>query len=175
MQVDFNAMETKLFRFKIPANSGTRDQQNRVTSVTIGAAPVLPQSDNILLAASTQANVIPTSASRKGVPGWRKGQTLRLSENGEDWCTDCWITLLVDVTDPGKYSIIAKSNVGIQQLQAERPFDDVAFIGDKVCYKYNVQSAESDLVLRVKQYSGLISFTMNPKKAAESYAEGAFK
>lgn len=28
MQIDFGALETKIFRFKIPANTGTRDKQN---------------------------------------------------------------------------------------------------------------------------------------------------
>jgi hypothetical protein len=99
-----------------------------------------------------------------------------LSESApEDWCNDCWITILVDVTDAGKYSIMAKSNVGIMQLQPDKKVDDVAFFGDKTCYKYYVQSAESDMVLKVQQYSGLISFTVNPKKPAESFESSAFK
>lgn len=118
----------------------------------------------------------PDTKSSRGVPGWRKGQVLRLSESsGRDWCNDCWITILVDVTELGKYSIVAKSNVGIMQLQPDTKVDDVAFFGDKTCYKYYVQNTDTDLVLKVQQYSGLISFTVNPKTPAESYTSAAFK
>lgn len=64
---------------------------------------------------------------------------LRLSNYfAEDWCTDCWITIMVDVTDVGKYNIMAKSNIGVMQLSQDKKVDDVAFFGDKTCYKYYV-------------------------------------
>jgi len=76
---------------------------------------------------------------------------LRLSENsGSNWCTDCWISILVDVVELGKYSIVAKSNVGVQQLQADIKIDDVAFFGDKTCYKYYVQNTDTDLVIKIQ-------------------------
>lgn len=70
---------------------------------------------------------------------------------------------------------MAKSNVGVMQLHTDKKVDDVAFFGDKTCYKYYVQSNEHDMVLKVKQYSGLLSFTVNPKKPAESYDTASFK
>jgi len=60
---------------------------------------------------------------------------LRLSEHfSEDWCNDCWINILVDVEEPGKYQIQAKSNVGVQKLEKDKRIGDVAFFGDKNCY-----------------------------------------
>ena len=70
---------------------------------------------------------------------------------------------------------MAKSNIGVMQLQPDRKVDDVAFYGDRNCYKFYVQSADNDMVLKVQQYSGLISFTVHPKKPAESYETAAFK
>jgi len=64
---------------------------------------------------STKGSINPKQLDgpRKGTSGWRKGQTLRLSEDDlNDWCTDCFITILVDVTDGGMYQIMARSNVG---------------------------------------------------------------
>eukprot|EP00347_Sterkiella_histriomuscorum_P008919 403343241 len=176
LQLDFHTDETKLFRFYVPAGSASKDEENRVSSVTLTASPILSQQDNIILTATAVKDETPNTKSSRGVPGWRKGQVLRLSEqSGTDWCTDCWINILVDVTENGKYSIIGKSNVGVSQLQADIKVDDVAFFGDKTCYKYYVQNTESDFVLKVQQYSGLISFTVNPKKPAESYDSAAFR
>lgn len=110
-------MESKIFKFYIPSNSTIKDEQQKIKSVTITAAPLLPGVDNILLAASTREDVTPSSASIKGVPGWKKGQTLRLSDdNQKEWCSGCYITILVDVREPGKYQIRAKSNVGVPRL-----------------------------------------------------------
>ncbi len=73
LQIDFGAEESKIFTFYIPASTLSQDKNNVISSVTITAASFLPGNDKILLAASTKENVVPTSASRKGVPGWRKG------------------------------------------------------------------------------------------------------
>src|SRR5690606_35516097 len=116
-QLQFKALETKLFKFFIP-KSTSKDEDYKVNSVVIGVAPLLPNTEDIILAASTKQDVAPSSASRKGVPGWRKGKTLRLSEYyKEDWCTDCWVTILVDVTEAGTYQILAKTNVGVMQIR----------------------------------------------------------
>lgn len=83
------------------------------TSVTIKAAPFLPGIEDLTLSASSEKNALPTTASVRGVPAWVKGQALRLSENkynSTDWCTNCNMSIMVDVVEPGRYYIIAKSD-----------------------------------------------------------------
>ncbi|CDW91451.1 UNKNOWN [Stylonychia lemnae] len=175
-QIDFATDESKLFKYYVPAASAAKDADNRVNSVTLAVQPLLQQSDNIILTATALKDGTATSKSFRGVPGWKKGQVLRLSEHfSEDWCNDCWVNILVDVQDPGKYQVIAKSNVGLQKLETNKIYEDVSFFGDKNCYKYYVQSSENDMVLKINQYSGLISFTINPKKPAESFDKAAFQ
>jgi hypothetical protein len=67
---------------------------------------------NIL--ASTKGSINPKSPQKRGVAGWRKGQTLRLSadEDSDEWCNDCFIYILVDVENAGKYQIMARTNIG---------------------------------------------------------------
>ena len=83
----------------------------------ITAAPLLPTDEKMNLYASTKGAINPKQQDlpKKGTSGWRKGQTLRLSEEDDsnDWCTDCFITILLDVTQAGMYQVIAKSNMGI--------------------------------------------------------------
>jgi hypothetical protein len=79
----------------------------------ITALPVSSKNEKIVIAASVKKDVTPNSSTRRSVPGWRMGQTLRLSDNyPDDWCTDCYVTILMDIIDPGVYSITAKTNVG---------------------------------------------------------------
>jgi len=62
--LDFLSEETKLFKFYIPGKSAAKDEQNRVNSVTITAVPLLAQSDNILLAVSTNPDALLNSNSK---------------------------------------------------------------------------------------------------------------
>ncbi len=56
---------------------------------------------------------------------------MRLDEHSqEEWCTNCYVNILVDITEAGKYQIMAKTNIGIAQLYADKRIDDVAFYGD---------------------------------------------
>jgi hypothetical protein len=59
--------------------------------------------------------------------------TLRLSEeqDSDEWCTDCFVTILVDVETPGKYQIMAKTNVALLQLTDGVKVDDVSFYGQR--------------------------------------------
>ena len=66
----------------------------------------------------------------KGIPAWNKGQAIRLTEGGQEWCTDCTVTILVDVVEGGRYAVQAKTNVGIPKLYDGKKIDDVAFFGD---------------------------------------------
>ena len=112
-QVDFAQNEAKVFRFYIPANSARgKDESSRIKSVMITAVPLLPVDEKMSLYASTKGSVNPDANSRKGTAGWRRGQTLRLSDDDtSEWCTDCYIKILLDVTTGGKYQIMAKTNI----------------------------------------------------------------
>ena len=74
-------------------------------SVVITAVPLLPIDEKMSLYASTKGSVTADSSSRKGTSGWRRGQTLRISDGDDksDWCTDCYVKILLDVTTKGKY------------------------------------------------------------------------
>ena len=97
----------------------SRDNEDyRIKSVVITAVPLLPIDEKMSLYASTKGSVTADKTSKKGTPGWRKGQTLRISEDDDqkEWCTDCYVKILLDVTTKGKYQILAKTNVGIVTL-----------------------------------------------------------
>lgn len=64
----------------MPAASASKDVESKVSSVTITAVPILSQQDNIILTATAVKDSTPDTKSSRGVPGWRKGQVLRLSE-----------------------------------------------------------------------------------------------
>jgi hypothetical protein len=70
-----------------------------------------------MLAATTEKGKIPSSNSKMGIPGFKRGQILRLSDaHKENWCNDCWVTIMVDVKQEGLYDIVAKTDRGIQTL-----------------------------------------------------------
>ena len=95
----------------------SRDESYMVKSVVITAVPLLPVDEKMSLYASTKGSVNPDITSRKGTSGWRKGQTLRISdEDSNEWCTDCYLKILLDVTTAGKYQIMAKTNIGTVTL-----------------------------------------------------------
>lgn len=114
----------------------------------ITAAPFLPGTQDLTLAVSTKKRVTPSTNTLKGVPAWNKGQAIKLSENGEEWCTDCTITIMVDVVEAGRYAVKAKTNVGITKLYSDKKIDDVAYWGDQVCYSYYVKDSKKDFQVR---------------------------
>lgn len=69
----------------------------------------------------------------------------------------------MDVNDPGLYSITATTNVGTPTLTKNKRIDDVAFYGEKNCYKYYIQSAATDVHVKVAQFSGMVSYSLNPR------------
>ena len=176
-QIDFKDYEAKVFKFYIP--SKTRDESTRIRSVVITAAPLLPTDEKMNLYASTKGAINPKQQDlpKKGTSGWRKGQTLRLSEEDDsnDWCTDCFITILLDVTQAGMYQVIAKSNMGIVQLQDGQKIDDVAFYGEKQCYTYFVKEVATDISIRLAQFSGIVSYAFNYGTIPKSFEEADFK
>jgi hypothetical protein len=89
----------------------------------VTATPLLPTDEKMSLYASTKGSISPNQEKtdpslKRGTAGWRKGQTLRLAEKEDttEWCNDCYVTVLLDVTTAGKYQITAKTNMGTVQL-----------------------------------------------------------
>lgn len=80
----------------------------------------------------------------------------------------------MDVTEAGTYQITAKTNVGIMQLSKDKRVDDVAFYGERVCYNYVIQDGKSDVQVRVAQYSGMISYFLNPITLPSNAVEAPF-
>lgn len=121
---------------------------------------------------------MPTSASRRGIAAWTKGSVLRLSsknKNLEDWCTDCYVTILVDVVDEGRYEVMARSNLGVSNLWEGKKVDDLVYHNSQVCYIYNIRDASKDIQIRTTEYSGIVSILVNPKVAPESYQNATYK
>lgn len=147
VQIDFAKDESKIFKINIPANSAV-DEENRISSIVITAAPYLPGVQDLTLAVSSKKKVTASTNTLRGVPAWNKGQALRLTAGGKEFCTDCTITILVDVVEAGRYGVSAKTNVGIPKLYPGKKIDDVAYYGDEVCYSYYVRDAKSDLKIR---------------------------
>ena len=116
-------------------------------------------------------------SSRKGTSGWRKGQTLRISDDDklDDWCTDCYVKILLDVTTKGKYQIMAKTNVGLVSLTEGVKFDDVSFYGERQCYKYFVKDSATDVYVRFAQFSGISSITFNPREIPGKFEEAVYR
>ncbi len=101
---------------------------------------------------------------------------MRLSIDGlDEFCNNCWILILVDVTQAGYYKIMAKTNQAIPQIYRDKRIDDIGNFGLKSCYKYYVQEESSELQVRVAQYSGLISYTINPRTIPDSSNTAAFE
>jgi hypothetical protein len=161
-QEDLTVSSTRIYRFYIPEPI-TKDENFQVKSVVFTALPISSKNEKISLQVSTKEDINPNSQTRRSVPGWRTGQTLRLSETyPEDWCTNCYVTILMDIDQPGVYSIQAKTNVGTPKLEADRRYDEVAFYGERNCYYYYVQSEITDIHVKVAQYSGMLSYFLNP-------------
>ena len=75
---------------------------------------------------------MPSTATKRGIAGWRRGMTLRVTDDNKDeWCMECWVQILVDVTEPGLYSVVAKTNQGVRQIKSGEALDDVLYHNEK--------------------------------------------
>lgn len=63
---------------------------------------------------------------------------MRITKDDKEWCTDCTVTILVDVESEGIYHVKAKSNIGETALYNSKKVDDVAYYGEEVCYPYYI-------------------------------------
>lgn len=96
------------------------------------ASPANGQSDLILSSTAVQGELPSTSQEKCiiGEPVWTQGKAIRLTEKSQSggsyinhesqiikqWCTDCWISVLLSVQREGKYSIIARASLGEAQV-----------------------------------------------------------
>jgi len=170
MALDFQAQESKVFKFYIPPAS---EREQKLNSVTITAAPFKGGTHDILLSVSAVPNEMPTSGSIKGVPGWKKGQVVRL-EQEEGFCQDCNITILVDVQEAGKYHVMAKSNYGVEIVREDQKLDDMVLWNERICYKYYVKNSEAEVLITTATFSGQVLLYANPQKIPETGEEAAF-
>jgi len=53
--------------------------------------------------------------------------------------------------------------------------DDVAFYGEKQCYKYYVKEPTSDIHIKLAQFSGIVSYTFNHDTIPDSFENSTFK
>ena len=84
-------------------------------------------SEDIILAVGSKGKM-PSTATKRGIAGWRRGMTLRVTDdNIDEWCMECWVHVLVDVTEPGLYSVAAKTNQGVLQIKNGESIDDVLY------------------------------------------------
>lgn len=62
VNMDFAEQETKIFKIKIPPNSA-KDDENRIKSIVITAAPYLPGTQDVTLSVSTKKKVTPSTST----------------------------------------------------------------------------------------------------------------
>ena len=84
------------------------------------------------------------------------------------------MTILVDVVEAGAYFVKANTNAAVQQLTEERRIDDVVHFGEPVCYKYIIKDSKSDVQIRISTFSGMISYTFNPKSIPQKNQTASF-
>ncbi len=83
-----------------------------MSTVTIECGSVVETEEGeegMLMTALTR-NRRATSAGKRAVQGWRQGVSLRLTEQRDEWCTECWLNIMVDVQHAGLFRIIARTN-----------------------------------------------------------------
>jgi hypothetical protein len=111
-----------------------------VKSLSLSATRLgFKDSEDIILAIGSKVKM-PSTATKRGIAGWKRGITLRVTDdNRDEWCMECWLHVLVDVTDPGVYSVVAKTNLGVQAIKNGETIDDVLFHKEKrQCYTYYI-------------------------------------
>lgn len=47
-----------------------------------------------------------------------------------EWCTKCNITIMVDVSEAGRYVVMAHTNLAYPRIYEQKKFDDAIFFGD---------------------------------------------
>ena len=102
----FTTQDTNIFKLWIPLKNGL-SQDESVKSVTIESGTVLQSKEGeegMMMTALTM-NRRATSAGKRAVQGWRRGVSLRLTEKKDEWCTECWLNIMVDVQHAGLYRI----------------------------------------------------------------------
>jgi len=125
-------------------------------------------SNDFTLSATTKQGITPGSDTTHSIQGrsvWASGKAIHFSESenlaysiDNQWCTDCYITILLSVLAEGRYTIISKANVGEnQRIFEDTPLYGVAKSGERVCYKYHIKDANKNLDVRFKLYSGASS------------------
>jgi hypothetical protein len=70
---------------------------------------------------------------------------------------------------------MAKTNIANPILYEGVKFDDVSFYGERQCYKYFVNDANTDINVRFAQYSGIASFSFNPKAIPLKFEDAVYK
>jgi hypothetical protein len=99
---------------------------DRITSLTILAAPLIQaaydSSNDFSLSASAKDGATPGTnniLSVQGRPVWASGKAIHLAEDkslaysiDNQWCTDCYVNILLSVVSEGRYTIISKANTG---------------------------------------------------------------
>lgn len=79
-----------------------------------------------------------------------------------DWCTNCNVTIMVDVGDSGRYFIFARTDSAVSRLFEGKKVDDLLYPGEILCYLYEVSDKNSTVEFRLQLYSGLISQEIYP-------------
>ena len=65
----------------------------------MNAEPIGERDNEDMIMACGKRGGLPSTATRRGVPGWRKGLSIRISESDQEaWCVECWVFVMLDVT-----------------------------------------------------------------------------
>jgi hypothetical protein len=117
---------------------------------------------------------IPSLDSYRAQHAWKRGQALRINKGDPLWCTGCTAKIFIFAEEAGDYVVMAKTNLGVPNLKDGIHYDDIAYYGEQHCFRYKAFEPDTEIHLRVTEYSGSVRFYMNPKKAPVSWETAAF-
>jgi len=84
--------------------------------------------------------------------------------------------VLLSVAKPGRYSILARTDSGdSERVHQGKNIFGLGQAGENVCYKYYIQDPAKNLDVRMKQYSGISSLSINPAVKPKDHNAAEFK
>jgi hypothetical protein len=152
MQVYLYKEEARVFTFTIPVSES-------VDFLTVKASAYRGSAHDFELRVQAPSKEDPEVAvEQRGVPAWKKGQVVRLSEANFEkaWCKGCQIKILLDVQDEGYYHIMAKTSDSVPLLSNGDQIDDLVTYDQVQCYRYYVSSPSTQVQFQLTTFSGKV-------------------
>ncbi len=82
------------------------------------------------------------------------GKGFKITETMSNWCDLCYIYVLVEVVEDGRYWLTATAEADEPSIFENRPFYKFANAQEQACYAYFISNKERDIKVDVNQYQG---------------------